>query len=70
MKPNFPYTTGDHLYKSGYKSGASCMKLDQALQQKGLQGLPWWSSGSDPELPMQGPSVQSLVIELDPTYCN
>ena len=45
MKPNLHYTTGNKLHKSGYKAGASCMKPDQALQQKGLQGLPWWSSG-------------------------
>ena len=37
--------------------------------------LPWWSSGYDSMLPMQGTQVQSLVRELDPhaatkTQCN
>ena len=34
------------------------------------QGFPWWSSGSDSKLPMQGAQVQSLVRELDPTCKN
>ena len=34
-----------------------------------LQGLPWWPSVWDSELPMQGTQVQSLVRELDPTCC-
>ena len=33
-------------------------------------GLPWCSSGWDPELPMQRTQVQSLIRELDPTCCN
>ena len=33
-------------------------------------GLPWWSSGWDSELPMQGAWVRSLVRELDPTCRN
>ena len=32
--------------------------------------LPWWSSGYDPMFPVQGAWVQSLVGELDPTWCN
>ena len=31
-----------------------------------VQGLPWWSSGQDFMLPMQGAQVQLLVRELDP----
>ena len=31
-----------------------------------VQGLPWWSSGQDFMLPMQGDQVQLLVRELDP----
>ena len=31
-----------------------------------LRGLPWWSSGQDSALPMQGARVRSLVGELDP----
>ena len=30
-------------------------------------GLPWWSSGQDSMLPVQGSQVLSLVRELDPT---
>ena len=30
-------------------------------------GLPWWSSGQDSTLPMQGSQVLSLVRELEPT---
>ena len=33
-------------------------------------GLPWWSSGWDSMLPMQGAQVQSLVEELDSAHCN
>ena len=28
------------------------------------EGLPWWPSGKDPVLPMQGAQVRSLVKEL------
>ena len=31
-----------------------------------VKGLPWWSSGWDSMLPVQGTQVQSLVTELDP----
>ena len=31
-------------------------------------GFPWWVTGSDSMLPMQGAQVQSLVRELDPTF--
>ena len=31
---------------------------------KQMEGLPWWSSGKDPALPLQGAQVQSLVWEL------
>ena len=31
---------------------------------------PWWSSGWDSMLPLQGIRVQSFVRELDPTCCN
>ena len=34
------------------------------------QGLPWWCSGWDSTLPMQGAWVPSLVGELDPMCCN
>ena len=30
-------------------------------------GFPWWVTGSDSMLPMQGAQVQSLIRELDPT---
>ena len=32
------------------------------------KGLPWWNSGQDSELPVQGAWVQSLVRKLDPTW--
>ena len=32
--------------------------------------FPWWSSGKDSTLPMQGIQVRSLVGELDATCCN
>ena len=35
-----------------------------------FQGIPWWSSGWESALPMQGARVQSLVRELDPTWDN
>ena len=34
--------------------------------KKKSQGLPWWRSGWDSVLPMQGAGVQSLISELDP----
>ena len=40
--------------------------LDKCL----FLGLPWWSSGSDSEFPVQRAGVQSLAGELDPTYFN
>ena len=39
-------------------------------KKKAVWGLPWWSSGWDSVLPVQGSWVQSLVRELDPTCCN
>ena len=33
-------------------------------------GLPWWRSGYDSVLPMQGARVRSLVQELGPTCRN
>ena len=33
------------------------------------QGLPWWSSGQNSMLAMQGLGIQSLVRELNPTCC-
>ena len=33
------------------------------------EGLPWWSSDWDSELPMQGAWVRSLVGKQDPTCC-
>ena len=35
--------------------------------KKQQQGLPWWSSGQDSKLPMQGAQVLFPVRELDPT---
>ena len=35
-------------------------------QQKPAGGLPWWSSGLDSKLPVQGAWVRSLVRELHP----
>ena len=40
------------------------------VNSKGDQGLPWWPSGLDSALPMQGAQVRSLVRELDPTCCS
>lgn len=38
--------------------------------EKDVWGLPRWSSGSDPMLPMQEAQVQPLIRELDPTCHN
>ena len=35
-----------------------------------MLGLPWWSSGWDSALPMQGAWVRSLDKELDPVCSN
>ena len=42
--------------------------LDAVILVKGHNtvGLPWWSSGEDSMLPVQGSQVRSLVRELDP----
>ena len=40
------------------------------LFKKKKQRVPWWSSGKDFTLPMQGAQVQSLVGALDPACCN
>ena len=45
-------------WKSGLKK-KSGLKLN-------IQGLPWWSSGEDSKLPMQGAWIWSLVIS--PTF--
>ena len=34
------------------------------------KGLPWWPSGYDSTLPIQGGQVRSLLRELDPTCCS
>ena len=41
-----------------------------SVKKHWLRGLPWWASGLDSALPMQGAQVQSLLRELDPTCCN
>ena len=33
-------------------------------------GLPWWSSGQDSAVPVQGAQILSLVRELDPMCHN
>ena len=35
-----------------------------------IEGLPWWASGQECMLPMQGAGVQSLVLELDLACCS
>ena len=37
---------------------------EEACPRRQEEGLPWWSSGQDSALPMQGTWVQSLVREL------
>ena len=44
--------------------------LTQTLHKGNLEGIPWWSTGWDSVLPMQGTWVQSLVRELGPTCHN
>ena len=44
-------------------------ECDQIYVLKRL-GHPWWSSGEDSALPMQGVWVRSLVRELDPACLN
>ena len=39
-------------------------------QKSSYPEAPWWSSGSDSTLTMQGAGVRSLVRELDPTRSN
>ena len=40
--------------------------MKKASKQSG-EGLPWWSSGYDSVLTVQGAQVQSLLREVDPT---
>ena len=44
--------------------------IEWMTQKKHIQVLPWWSSGYDRALPIQGPQVQSLARELDPRCHN
>ena len=48
----------------------SIYSLEKCLFKSFVQGLPWWSSGLDSILPIQGVQVQSLVGELNPTCHN
>ena len=41
--------------------------IKSQMHKSSLEGLPWWCSGWDSVLPMQGAGTQSLVRELDPT---
>ena len=44
-----------------------CKNMNKGTKIRNVwEGLPWWSSGWDSMLPMQGAWVQSLVGELDP----
>ena len=59
-----PHLLSLHIYNKYIKNmyiKVIHLKISQPL------GLPWWSSGQDYVLPMQGAWVQSLVGELDPT---
>ena len=44
--------------------------INDVLLKDCLWGLPWWSSGYDSALPMQGAWVRFLARELDPTCLN
>ena len=52
---------------------AGIITLENSLQKflkKLNTGLPWWSSGLDSTLPMQGAQIQFLVRELGPSCRN
>ena len=50
------------------KQSSKTIRVYLLNQVKG--GLPWWPSGQDSVLPMQGALAQSLVRELNPTHGN
>ena len=52
---NSPYFTKRHLQVS---------LMTCPFKREMTQGLPWWSSGEDPVLPLQVARVHSLVREL------
>ena len=41
-----------------------CYRQDAEAKEISDLGIPWWSSGWDSALPLQGPGVRSLVREL------
>ena len=45
----------------------SAWSQQQSVTRTVPKGLPWWSSGYDSVLPMQGAWVLFLVWELEPT---
>ena len=58
---------GDLILPSRHDSGG----IGQSWHLKNsMVGHPWWSSGQDSALPMQGTWVRSLVRKLDPTWYN
>ena len=61
------YGGGEACATAGSGDGSLCLGLSIRLCSSVLmfhQGLPWWSSGSDSVLPLQGVQVQTLVQEL------
>ena len=48
----------------------SCCFVSLLKQKQPSGGLPWWASGWDSELPIQGAQVPSLIRELDPHTTN
>ena len=60
IKPVCPALAG------GFLTTVPPGKPQKFLIKLNIQGLPWWRSGQDSMLPVQGARVQSLVRELDP----
>ena len=68
--PSFPYLLPpsrqcQRVSFVGSPKGQSCKRFLPRLELDSKGAFPWWSSGWDATLPMQGVWVRSLVRELD-----
>ena len=63
--PEFSHALGSRSYYHSFFT-----EEETLVEEGSVQGPPWWSSGQESMLPVQGAWVRSLVGELHLVCCN